>query len=227
MMSAIYKPYQAALVLGLLAGEPARPLSAQPPTEQACEAAKSVLVAGERSGRLTWAATAIPRCRTQGGQALAAALRAHARSRNVPVLDTLTRASAQLRDVALYQAAYEVAGSSGATPEARVFAFRTLLYTLNPLLRFTYAELSGVGAERNCGGHSAAVHDLRYWTGSPLPPGYDGRIRELGRRLAQDAATPPAVKGAAFCASLHRAIPWQERQPAEGPELIVRPKAKP
>lgn len=227
MMSGICKPYLAALVVGLLAGEPARPLSAQPPTEQACEAAKSVLAAGERSGRLTWAATAIPRCRTQGGQALAAALQAHARSRNVPLLDTLTRAAAQLRDAGLYQAAYEVAGSSGATAEARVFAIRTLLYTLNPFLRFTHAELSGVGAERNCGGHSAAVHDLRHWTGSPLPRGYDDRIRELGRRLAQDPATPPAVKGAAFCASLHRAIPWQEREPVEGPEFLVRPKTKP
>lgn len=227
-MRTTYRVYACTVALALvLAVGAASPLTGQPYKVPDCEAAERILVEGGSIGSLERAASSIPRCRDRGGRALARALRVHAHSYRVALLDTITGAAAQLRDAAVYESALEVAGSVNSSPPARVFAFRTLLYSLNPLLRFTYAELSGVGEKANCSGHSATTHDLRHWTGARFPADYGDRIRELARRVSADPATPDPVRRAAFCATLHREYPWRVSQPVDEPALIVRPKARP
>jgi hypothetical protein len=192
-----------------------------------CDVVARILIEGVPGTRLGWASENIPRCRAEGGVALAAALRAHAGSSDVAVLDTITRAAGRLRDGTLLEAAFEVASSPSASPEARVFAIRTLLYGALPAFRFTFAELTDPENDNYCSGESISLHEPSSGTGTRFAEGFDQRVRDLASRLSQDGTAPMLVRRAAVCARGIRAMPWQDRQPGEDYEILVVPKRRP
>jgi hypothetical protein len=165
-----------------------------------CRLAVQVTLTGNPAPRREWARWAIMRCGAEGGRVIAQAIRANKSSSDTALLNRITWPAFELRDGNVFLAAYEVLGDKSATPQARVFAVRTLLLALRPNSYLTYPDLADEtgGRQRTCYGSGGSFH-LVVHPGTPLPPDYDVRVREIGARLAADASEPRAVRRAAAC----------------------------
>ncbi len=120
-------------------------------------------------------------------------------------LNHLTAPAAVLRDARIFDAGLTVAGDPGATPQARVYAFRTLIAQLNPTRQLRYSDLAGSMTSASCIGQSGSPHDV-FFLGTPLPGDAETRVRTLARAVAADSTQPNPVRHAAACAALYQLV---------------------
>jgi hypothetical protein len=127
------------------------------------------------------------------GAAMSTALRASRQERDEHFLEYLTHSAARIRDRNLYEAAFEIAGDSTASLQARVISLRTLLYQFRTGSRYTYADL----VTSTCLG--SVVSDWSYEVGDALPSDHRSRILSLSTTIAGDTAQSPELRNAASC----------------------------
>lgn len=154
-----------------------------------------------------WAYSRIRTCGAAGAAALATRIQAEGSSRDLARLEMITAPTRELRDGSLFEAAVRLARDGGASSEARVFAFRTLMWALEPRLTLEYG---GLITDRCVGGYT--LH-LDTWDGTPLPENRRSRIREVAERTFSLQATPAAVRKAAACAL--REVQYPDRARAD------------
>jgi hypothetical protein len=167
-----------------------------------CRLAIQVVTTEHPAPHEAWAYEAVEHCGAAGGAALASAIDRMRRTDDLAVLDLITRPVIRFTDASVLDVTLSVAGDGGASPEARVFAFRALINLLDPGRVLTYAQLAGTGDARSCFGLPPSLHN-EPTTGSPLPADAKSRIREMGTRVSADASEPPHVRRAATCAAYH------------------------
>jgi hypothetical protein len=151
---------------------------------------------------MDWAFAVIRTCR-DGGAALAQAIRANRTSGDTAFLNALTEPAIQLRDGDVYTAAMEVAADRGASREARVFAIRTIIWSMYPGGGIDYSALSD--GSQGCLGQGPSTH-TEVTQGTSLPSDYVARAKSLARTLTEDGMEPAAVRRAASCLRIVR--PW-------------------
>lgn len=203
-------PFWSAGLMVVLACAPAVAL-AQPDSARVaqrrtdCRLAAQVLRTGHPAPKSDWALAVIPTCGADGAQALGEAFRAARASTDTIALDRLTRPALWLRDNSLFNAALEIGADRSATPQARVFAIRTLLWVMVPGGGVGYADLADEvqGRTRNCLGFGPSTHVV-VRRGEPLPSDFEQRIRSLATRIINDPHEPRPVRRAAVCAQLFR-----------------------
>lgn len=162
-----------------------------------CRLASQVIETGQPAPHMDWALSTIRSCGPDGAAALARAVLAHRTSTDSAVMGRLTRPTQYMVDGEIFDVAYRVASDPDASTVARVFAVRTLIWTLAPGRDLTYDDLTGVGGQGNCAGGFSTHIDPE--PGSPLPEDHEQRIRDLAVRLTEGDAAPPEVRSAAVC----------------------------
>jgi hypothetical protein len=105
----------------------------------------------------------------------------------------ITAPTRELLDASLFQNALRIAADADASPEARVFAIRTLMWALEPRLS---VQFGGLITSRCSPG--ATLH-LDTWEGTPLPANRHEQVEALTRRLLDVQTTPDQVRHAAVC----------------------------
>jgi hypothetical protein len=115
-------------------------------------------------------------------------------SRDTLQLELITAPTRALLDGNLFQNALRIAADADASSEARVFAIRTLVWTLEPRLSLRFGGL----VTTRCS-EGASLH-LDTWEGTPLPGNRHKQVEELSRRLLEVRTTPVQVRRAAGCA---------------------------
>lgn len=163
-----------------------------------CRLAAQIVRTGTPAPHAEWAYEFIAYCGSEGGAAVAAGIRESRHSSNVEELEQITRATLDLTDGQVFEAALDVAGDGAGTKEARVIAFRTLIRAVSPGRVISYAQLSA----SSCFGLGAGLH-FEAQHGTPLPADYSARIAQLATRIAADASAPPEVQRAAACTTLY------------------------
>lgn len=165
-----------------------------------CRSAAAVVSTGSVTPADRWAIERISSCGPEGGAALAAAFAAQQRGSDVEGLDALTRPTRELHDANVFAAAYNVARDrEGSTPEARIFALRTLIWVVRPELSIEYADLAGNQYGRTACMGSGPAAALPSAQGAPLPEGYDTVIRGLAVQMTQDPSESAQMRTAALC----------------------------
>jgi hypothetical protein len=171
-----------------------------------CRLAAQVISTGQPLPRREWALAVIQGCR-EGGPALARAMRESRLSSDTAYLNALTWPAIRLRDGEIFQAAMQVAADRGASTQARVFAIRTLMWSMYPGGGIDYADLADLvqGRPRSCFGHGPSTH-TSVTQGAALPVDFVARAKELAKTLDHDPTEPLPVRRAAVCLTLVR--PW-------------------
>jgi hypothetical protein len=165
----------------------------------ACRSASEIVAGGWLAPSDDWALSKVAECGPDGGQALASALLANRTTTNVSTLNSITSPTRQLLDAAVFQAALEVAGDRSAAPEARVFAMRTLAWSVRPGRDIEYAHLAGdERGQTRCEG-AGEDPDFRPAFGNPLPRNFTDQIRKVAVTITQDPAESAEMRRAALC----------------------------
>lgn len=169
-----------------------------------CERAVPILTTGVQSASSddwSWALHEAHRCGATAGNAYAAAIRAGRFSVDTAALNTLTAPTRKFRDGQIFEAALAVAGDPSASTPARIFAFRTLMWTAWPMSPLEYDDLE----QGRCTGVNGGLHVSLGW-GAPVPPDYLARMRATSLAVFNDLSAPGQLKHAAACARNMR--PW-------------------
>ena len=169
-------------------------------TRNDCRLAAQIVATGHPAPHEAWALELITGCGSQGGAALAAAVRAARQSGDVEALDRLTGSALYIRDAQLFAAALEVAADAGASVPARAFALRAALNAVAPAVWFDdYAALVHPPANglETCR-ESYFSHDMAS-PGDPVPPDAPARLRARVQQLAGDPSVPAEVRAVARC----------------------------
>jgi hypothetical protein len=162
-----------------------------------CRRAAQIVETGHPAPHSVWANERIIRCGSEGGLAIAARIQAHRQTADPAELDAITRSLRTFRDGTVFRTSLEIAGERSASIPARVFAFRTLIFTLSPGRWLTYAQLVEEG-QRGCFGLPRTPHD-ELLEGAPLPSGYRNLVQTLSASVAGDDSQPAEVRRAAQC----------------------------
>jgi len=165
----------------------------------ACRLAAQVIRTGQPAPHRSWALEEIVRCGSEGGMALADAMRQHRRSVDATFLDQLTAPAATLRDANVAAAALEAVAERTASVQARVFAFRVLIDALSPGRILTYPQLTGASdVPQACFGLPASLH-FQVADGAPLPSDFQTRVAAVAGDVLRDSSAPQEVRRAAAC----------------------------
>jgi hypothetical protein len=167
-----------------------------------CRLAAQVISTGNPAPRKDWALAVIRTCR-EGGAALARAISRARTNPDTAALNALTAPTVQLRDGAVFATALEIAGDRSASVEARVFAIRTLIWSMYPGGGINYPDLSG-GSHR-CLGYGPSLH-TEVTQGAALPRDYVARAKSLARTLTENVTEAVPVRRAASCLGIVN--PW-------------------
>ena len=166
-----------------------------------CRTAARFLETGTPTPRLAWARTTILDCGAEAPAALAAATRRLRASRDTADLNGLLVSAEYVRDAAFFDAALEVAGMPGASPEARAAGF--LVAAMQTAERTTF-DLGRLMAARRpmygCVG-GLSDHSLRIAGGIPLPADAIPRLRAAIAAVKASPTEPLLVQNAARCVS--------------------------
>jgi hypothetical protein len=162
-----------------------------------CRLAAQVVTAGHPRPRLAWATNIMRTCRDGGGP-IAQAFSANRHSTDTTYLNALTHPAIALRDGRLFETAIAIASDRRASLQARVYAIRTLIWSMYPGGGIGYTDLVDTpGRERNCGG-GPSTHTVVTF-GSPMPANYVDRARSVANHLMSDTTEPFALRRAAVC----------------------------
>jgi len=135
------------------------------------------------------------------------------------MLGRLAEVAVVLRDGRIFDAALAIVSDPAASPEARLFASRTIILALQPHLYLSYLEL----ADGNCYGSIRGAHATHARAGAPMPADFAESARAVSVRVFNDSTTPDAVRRAARCISIHDAAPFREPATAKpGQEVHVQ-----
>jgi hypothetical protein len=160
-----------------------------------CRLAVQVVKTGNPSPHTEWAFFYVTACGGAGAHALASRLRALRASDDTSLVRAATYPMGLLQDRELFEASLEVAGDRTASEVARVFAFRNLVWAVNPA-----AGLSGFDPWYPTGiGCVGLTLDKDVLQVRPLPPGYRETTREFARRVFRDASESSAIRKSAGC----------------------------
>lgn len=185
-----------------LATLPACALAQGPPNtvhdRNDCRRAAQIVAAGNPAPHSEWAYERIASCGTEGGPALANAIRRSRQSTEISALDVISRAARTIRDGDVFAASLEVAEDPAASAAARVFALRTVVSTLSPGRILSYAQMTRTDAERACAGLLPSSHETLS-EGRPLPAHPESLARDVALRVAGDPGSPAEVVHAARC----------------------------
>lgn len=170
-----------------------------------CRLAGQVLATGHPATRTQWALGVIRRCR-DGGAPLARALERSRQSTDTASLNALTSPAINLRDGTVFEKAIEIAGDEGASVQARVFAIRTLIWSIMPGGGISYADL--VGTENHVGscGYGPSLHTV-VTAGLPLPGDFLSRAKALANTIVQNRGESRDVRRAAQCLREAQTLP--------------------
>jgi hypothetical protein len=203
-------------VAGLMALVLAGPLLAQGGADSAqitsdCRLAVRIITNGKPSSQEEWAWSVIQLCGSDGGNAVATALRNARSSSDVDYLDRLAGTGRWLRDGNFFAAALDVAGDRSATVTARLRALIVLLYATRlaqqpirgvPIssrdLLSAFDEHSGL-PRPTCGLGRVSTGEVPPYDGSPMPTDYEAKIAALATRIFRDTTEPQDVRSAVFC----------------------------
>lgn len=172
-----------------------------------CRLAIQVITTGQPAARSDWAMTFVREC-AGFPAALRNSLSAARNSRDTAALARLTAPADWLRDGDVFTAAFELARDRGASPVARVFAIRVMMWVYLPGMELSYSHLIADGDDiPTCGGIGPSLHGdiVRR---APLPSGWEENGRALGRLLASDGTESVQVRQAARCLALVIPFPY-------------------
>ena len=173
-----------------------------------CRLAVQVITTGQPAVKTDWAMTFVREC-AEFPAALAGALSRARTSRDTAALARLTAPADRLRDGDLFTAAFELARDRAASPEARVFAIRVLMWAYLPGMELSYSHLIDTNGDGipTCGGIGPSLHG-ELVRRTPLPAGWVESGRALGRSLALDSTEVAPVRQAARCLALVIPFPY-------------------
>lgn len=174
-----------------------------------CRLAAQTIATGHPAPHIEWAFDRIPDCGSEGATALATAIRAHRAMTDTAALDRLTTPTRYIVDAGLFQAALDLLADASASEPARIFAVRSLLWTLGNHVEIYYGNLVGPGMPK-CA--KSLMTDIPTYRVSPLPVDAKAQIIRSGERLWNAADTPPSLRAAASCLARLGARP-PEREP--------------
>jgi hypothetical protein len=143
-----------------------------------------------------WAYSYIRTCGARGAAALGAEMLAKRSSRDTAELRSVWDATRGFLDGNLFQAAARIAADGAAGPEARVFAFRALMWSFEPRLELQFAGL--VAGTGRC--VAGMPFDVATWEGSPLPGNRRKQVEDVARQVLASSSAPEQVRNAAACA---------------------------
>jgi hypothetical protein len=173
-----------------------------------CRLAEQVLATGHPAPHTEWAINYIAVCGGEiYGRATAEAVRRLRTVRDTAVLRQFWRPSHFLTDIRFYDAATEIARDRSASPEARVYAFLTLVRMSDPPRYVEYDNLVGgffdVHGMRDVRGgcRSGRLAHAERITGVPLPPDFRKSIRGFSIAIRDDEREPIDVRTSAACAA--------------------------
>lgn len=176
-----------------------------------CRLAIQVLTTGQPAPKRPWASSFIAACGAEAGGPLADLMRRNRASADTALLNEITRPAFRLRDGQVFTAAHEIAEDRSASPQARVFAVRTLIWSISPGRWYRYSDLADDASGRtDCIGD--LYTDFEYTEGAALPPDYLQRVLELAERLMKIEEESQAVKNAAICARVVHPHPLRIRK---------------
>ena len=200
-----------ALLLPLSAAGQANPDSVRARND--CRLAVQVVMTGHPAVKTEWAMGFVRQC-SELPSALARAIRDTRTSRDTSVLKRVTAPADWLRDWGVYSAASEVLRDRTASPEARVFAIRVLMWAALPGMELDYSHLVDTDGDgsRSCGGMGPSLHG-EIVRATPLPSGWEESGRALGRSVARDPSEPAPVREAARCLALAIPFPYARSMP--------------
>lgn len=191
-------------------GQPAQGQTADSARLQAtrrCDVAIEIVKTGDSRGysrtltrypeeqKRAWAYSHIRTCGARGAAALAAEMLAKRSSRDTAELGRVSDATRGFRDGNLFQTAARIARDAAASPEARVFSFRTLMWSYEPRLELQFAGL--VAGTGRC--VAGMPFDVATWEGSPLPGNRRKQVEDVARRVLASSPSEQ-VRNAAACA---------------------------
>jgi hypothetical protein len=210
-MKRLWVPTLILALLPLAASAQANPDSIK--NRNDCRLAVQVITTGQPAVKTDWAMTFVRDC-SEFPAALARALREARASRDTGHLNRLTAPADWLRDGGVYSAAYEVLRDRTASPEARVFAIRVLMWAYLPGMELNYSHLVDTDGDGypTCGGLGPSLHG-EIVRGMPLPAGWEESGRALGRSLALDGSEAVQVQQAARCLALAIPFPYARDMP--------------
>lgn len=165
-----------------------------------CRLAAQILSTGHPAPHYDWALETTWRC-PEAAPALAREMERTATVRDTAFLNALTQPTIELRDGRVFETALRIASNRQASTEARIFAIRTLIYTMRPGGGIDYGNLAE--RDRYCYGFGPTTHQT-ITQGSPVTGDYVARANAVGRQLAADATESAAVRHAGMCAALAR-----------------------
>jgi hypothetical protein len=168
-----------------------------------CRLAAQVLTTGNPAVHLRWAASKIRVC-PGGGDAVAASILGLRTSRDTALLNTVSWPASEIRDRRIHDAALSIFVDKAASPEARIFAIRSLVWLFSPATPLDYSmflRLDEGGAR--CIGPSPPV-DLSLTRGELLPSGWAQAIHVAARAVREDESDDPIVRDAATCLLMYR-----------------------
>jgi hypothetical protein len=166
-----------------------------------CRLARQVLETGHPATHYQWALDRAWHC-PEAAAGIRSRMERTAASRDTAALNALTQPTLTLRDGGIFRTALAIAGDKGASTEARIFAGRTLIYTMRPSGGIAYEAF--VNPDRSCSG-DISPHQS-FVSGAPVPADYVDRIHTLGRRLQADGSEPAVIRRLGVCLMLAREL---------------------
>ena len=174
-----------------------------------CRSAAALLAPGrEATPHMAPQLWRVRACPIRAGELLAAIVQESRAITDTSVLEARTWLTHYVHDAHLLAAGIEVASDSRAAPEARITAFRVLLWSKAP---GHHMSLRAMIEGPNCVPgrcrssytghfyHGMVVGDTTSWPifGTPMPPGYVARIDSVARSVESAPSTPRRVRQAA------------------------------
>jgi hypothetical protein len=173
-----------------------------------CQLAAQIVVTGQPAGKSEWAMLVVRDC-PGAASALARSFSEARGSADTTLLKRLTAPTDWLVDGRIVATALSIFQDRGASPQARVYAVRTLIWSLAPGDEIEYGHL--VDVDRNgvwsCGGRGASFHG-QVTQGDRLPRGWPARVDAVARAIHGDSSEPPSVRQAAACLVLTHPRPF-------------------
>jgi hypothetical protein len=178
-----------------------------------CRLAVQVLTTGRPAVKTGWAIRQMRMCPSTAAD-LAEGLRAARTSQDTGALNRLTAPTDWLRDGNIFSAAVEVLRDRSASPQARVYATRVLMWAFVPGEEIRYGHLVDVDGDGDwtCGGMGPSLHG-ELVRGTPLPAGWEAAAQALGRTLALSPDEHVLVRQAATCLAVAIPFPYIRSTP--------------
>lgn len=164
-----------------------------------CRLAAQIVTTGRPAVKLDWALQIISECPGAAND-LSRALSDARASADTVLLKRLTAPTDWLIDGRIVETAVAILLDPGASPQARVFAVRPLIWSLTPGGQLEYGHLVDLDGDgrRSCGGTGPSFHGS-VTSGEPLPAGWVERLRGVAQAIRDNPYEPLAVRQAVGC----------------------------